>query len=51
MLFTGDLDLARAVVLDLTLDPSGPGAQLHEDGPRSYPMQYDHNGSMWKNRL
>ena len=40
MLFADDLDLARAVVLDLTLDLSGPGAQLLEDSPRSLPIHH-----------
>jgi hypothetical protein len=46
-----DLELARAVALDPTLDPGEPGVQLLEEGPRSCPVQHDHDGGMWKSRL
>ena len=44
MLFACALDLAQAVVLDLTFDPSGPSAQLLEENPGSVSIQYDRDG-------
>ena len=51
MLFADDLELARAVALDPILDPGQPGVKLIEEGPGSCPVQYDHNGGMWKSGL
>ena len=50
-LFVGDLELAHAIVLDSTLDPSGRGVQLLEECPGSFPIQYYHNSSMWESGL
>ena len=46
-----DLEFARTVALDLTLDSREPGVQPIEEGPRSWPTQHDDDGDIWKSRL
>ena len=48
MFFAGDLELARVIVLDPTLDTLGPSVQFLEEGSESFPIQQDNNGCMQK---
>ena len=46
-----DLEFARIVALDLTLDPREPGVQPIEEDPRSCSTQHDDDGGIWKSGL
>lgn len=46
ILLVDDLELAPTITLDPTLDPSKPGVQLFKEGPRSCPVQHDHDDGM-----